>query len=294
MNQNQTFTDKHLASLAAIMLLAPAVSFMLKEKSIDVDESEEGYIRSYIRYGYWILMVLALAFVIWGTYTLFFPISVLYWINYGLLGAVIAMIVVGVFSIINNKTLIERGQNAEQHTEANASVLVYFIPLYNYYLWYNETLDQHNYRWVKESVLWWSLYLIIISIFPISAVIFLGLFIILARAIMLTVGMDFISNEAKKKINNWFYHNIEEFIAYPLGIVTHIVKKVFQKTSTLHSEIDNRKLTYAERESVKHPRTIISYLIVLAALGYRGYVAWLASGPTLGVNFALLPQIIWL
>ncbi len=65
MNQNQTFTDKHLASLAAIMLLAPAVSFMLKENNIDIQPEEESYVRSYIRYGYWILTILALALLVW-------------------------------------------------------------------------------------------------------------------------------------------------------------------------------------------------------------------------------------
>lgn len=82
MNSNQQFTDKHLASLAAIMLLAPAVSFMLKEKSIDISADEEGYVKTYIHYGYRVLMVLGLALLTWGTYTLFFPLNVLYRINY--------------------------------------------------------------------------------------------------------------------------------------------------------------------------------------------------------------------
>jgi hypothetical protein len=40
MNNNSSFTDKHLASLAAIMLLAPAVSFMIKENSVDISTEE--------------------------------------------------------------------------------------------------------------------------------------------------------------------------------------------------------------------------------------------------------------
>lgn len=65
MQQNSTFTDKHLASLAAIMLLAPAVNFMLKGKDIDIVEDEEGFVKSYVRYGYYILMVLALGLIVW-------------------------------------------------------------------------------------------------------------------------------------------------------------------------------------------------------------------------------------
>lgn len=54
----QQFTDKHLSSLAAIMLLAPAVAFMVKEKNINITPEEEAYVRSYVRYGYYILAVL--------------------------------------------------------------------------------------------------------------------------------------------------------------------------------------------------------------------------------------------
>ncbi|MBP6910249.1 hypothetical protein KBC03_01475 [Patescibacteria group bacterium] len=82
MQNNQTFTDKHLASLAAIMLLAPAVGFMLKEKSIDITTEEESYVKSYIRYGYYVLFTLLLALLVRGAYNFFFPLSVLYRINY--------------------------------------------------------------------------------------------------------------------------------------------------------------------------------------------------------------------
>jgi len=64
MSTNQ-FSDKNLASLAAVMLLAPAVAFMLKDKDIDIIPEEEYFVKSYIRYGYWILMILALALIVW-------------------------------------------------------------------------------------------------------------------------------------------------------------------------------------------------------------------------------------
>lgn len=232
MNSSSNFTDKHLASLAAIMLLAPAVSFMLKEKSIDIAVEEESYVKSYIRYGYNILMVLALALIVWGTYSFFFQIPVLYWVNYSLLGAVILMIVIGVFSIVNNKTILSREAHNTPELSGNPAVIIYYIPLYNYYLWYNESdesLDKQSYQWVKESVILWSVYLIIISIWPNAAAIFLGLFIIIARCIMVTVGMDMLSSAAKEKLNRLIYRNIEELIAYPLGVIIHALKKLFQK-----------------------------------------------------------------
>lgn len=105
MEKNQ-FTDKNLASLAAIMLLAPAVAFMLKEKDIDIEPGEEAFVKSYIRYGYRVLMVLILALIVWGVYNLLFSHVILYWVNYALLGISITMIVVGVFSIMNNKTIL--------------------------------------------------------------------------------------------------------------------------------------------------------------------------------------------
>lgn len=120
MNQSSNFTDKHLASLAAIMLLAPAVSFMLKEKTIDIAADEESYVRSYIRYGYYVLLVLLLALLVRGAYNFFFSISILYRINYGLLGLTLAMIIFGVFSIINNKTLSSTTTTTNETTDYDA------------------------------------------------------------------------------------------------------------------------------------------------------------------------------
>lgn len=100
------------------MLLAPAVQFMLKEKSIDIAAEEEGFVRGYIRYGYWILTILSLALIVGGFYSFWFPLNILYWINYSLLGIVIFMIIMGVFAIINNKMLIQNSESKIQNQGA--------------------------------------------------------------------------------------------------------------------------------------------------------------------------------
>lgn len=294
MENNNSFTDKHLASLAAIMLLAPAVAFMLKEKSISVSADEESYVRSFIRYGYRVLTLLAISLLVWGTYTLFLSTSILYRINYGLLSGVIAMIIIGIVSVINNKQLIGYTHSTTKTENADPSILLYYIPLYNYYLWYNEELQDNNYWRIKESVLLRSVYLIMISIWPTSGTILIGFIIIAIRAIMLVAGMDIISTSVKKSINKRFYHNIEEFIAYPLGIVTHSIKKIFQRNSSLTGELDSRKRTYAELLPLGNWRSIISYILAGAAIGYWGYRTWLDSDPTVGISLALLPQILWI
>jgi hypothetical protein len=175
------------------------------------------------------------------------------------------MIVIGTIAIINNKALLTK-ESSHQNTPVNTSILIYFIPLYNYYIWYNEPLDEHNYRWVKESVLRWSLYIIIISIRSSSFIIFLGLFLIIARCIMVTTGIDIINSKAKNFLNNAFIRNIEELIAYPLGIIIHALKKLFQKTSVLQEEITSRKQTYSVTDKISNWRTIISYIIIAGAL----------------------------
>jgi len=181
------------------------------------------------------------------------------------------MIITGAFSIMNNKTIIHNITEINQTTTPQAtqydiSILTYFLPLYNYYLWYNEPLDNKNYRWVKESVMWRSLYLIIISIWPRGWIVILGAFLIVARAIMLIGGLDFFSLETKNKMNKRFYHNIEEFIAYPLCLFTNSIKRIFQKKSTLATEADSWKQTYAQVDPISHIRTIVQYLIATAAI----------------------------
>lgn len=265
------------------MLLAPIVAFMLREKSIDVSAEEEGFVRSYLRYGYWIIMIVILALLVWTIYTLFFDLTILYRINYCLLGIAIAMILIGMFSIINNKMVFRHAKYMAKGTEQihhDTSVISYFMPLYNYYMRYNEPLDDHNYWRVKESVLWRSIYIIAISIRPNISLIAGGFFLIVARMIMLAADMDIISMELKHKLNTLFSHNIEELIAYPLALITNIIKKIFQKKSSLTTEIASRKLTYAQLDSLSHWRTIVQYLIAVAAIGYRGYTTRITSGPT--------------
>ena len=147
---------------------------------------------------------------------------------------------------------------------------------------------------MKESILRWSLFLIVLSIWPNAVTISLGVFLIIARAIMVTAGMDILSLKAKHTINKLFLHNIEELIAYPLGAFTNAVKKLFQRTSSLTGEINSWKLTYSHLDPLSHPRTIVSYLLVTAALGYQGYMTWITSNPSVGINLALLPQVLWI
>lgn len=288
---NQQFTDKHLTSLASIMLLAPAVQLMLKGNNIQLQNDELDFVRSYIRYGYYILAVLGAALLIRGIYSFLTPLTLLYRANYGLLGLAIAMILYGMFSITNNKTIITApGAAAVTETNASPSALIYFLPLYNYYLWYNEPAEGAAQTQLKESVLLWTLYVILISIWPLPAVMLIGAVCIFIRALTYMLGAD--ANGSL--INRIFHTSPEELIAYPLGVISHSLKKIFQRPSTLAGEVESRKVSYGPIDPVNKARTIIQYVLALAALGYRGYMSRLTAGPTVGISIALLPQIMLL
>ena len=257
---NQQFTDKHLSSLASIMLLAPAVQLMLKAKTIQLQDDELDFVRSYIRYGYFILAVLAAALIIRAVYSFLVPLTLLYRTNNVLLGLAIAMIVYGVFSITNNKTIITApGAMATDSTNATPSSLIYFIPLYSYYLWYNESFDETSRTQVKESVLWRTLYIIIISIWPIPAVMLIGAVCIFVRALSCMLG----AGANAHFINAVFHSSPEELVAYPLALISHSLKKIFQKPSTLTGEVESRKLSYGPIDPMGKVRTIVQYVLAL-------------------------------
>jgi hypothetical protein len=50
-------TNKHYASLAAIMLLAPLVPLSLKANEIELTPEDQKYIHEYIQYGNYILSI---------------------------------------------------------------------------------------------------------------------------------------------------------------------------------------------------------------------------------------------
>ena len=291
----QKFTDKHLSSLASIMLLAPAMQRMLKEKTVQLPAEEVDFVRSYIRYGYFILTVIGAALLIWAVYSFLIPLTLLYRVNYILLGGAIAMILYGVFSITNNKMIVAApGSSLPTNTTTSPSALIYFLPLYNYYLWYNEPFEGANKSQLKESILWRTLYIIVISIWPLASIMLLGAILIIVRALTLMIGMSILSEKGVQNIDAIFNYSPEELVAYPLGLLSHCLKKIGQKTSNLNGEIESWKLSYSPLDPLRKRRTIVQYIITLAAVGYRGYTTRLVSGPTVGIGLSLLPQIMLL
>jgi hypothetical protein len=98
---------------------------------------------------------------------------------------------------------------SENVTIDKKKTFVSYIPVYNIFLWYKE----HNFTkpnpLVKESMIARLLF-ILIGIFTTPFFTSLVLIIIIIRVAALLGGIDIISPEVKKTLNNFFLKNPEE------------------------------------------------------------------------------------
>jgi nitrogen fixation-related uncharacterized protein len=118
-------------------------------------------------------------------------------------------------------------------TNDKTDILFGFLPIYNIFMRYKiHTFDSPYWR-AKESILWRLLFILVSLI--IKNVVFSSfiLVLIIIRIASLMSGIDIISDEIKKKINNVFYKNPEEIRWYVSGSIIFVIEKF-----TLHSALD--------------------------------------------------------
>ena len=184
MNENTPLdNNKTLMALSALMFFAPLVQHTITQDKADRTASERSFISEYVRYGYITLTILVVTILV-NILNISLGNTILSIIAQGLIWVLLASLVTGSVFAIAGKSLTK---HLDHEIESNqiktnaADILFSFIPVYNYSRRYKLANYQHPYRWLKESLLRWTFFTIVGSIWQNTYVISLMIVLIIVR-----------------------------------------------------------------------------------------------------------------
>lgn len=113
-----------------------------------------------------------------------------------------------------------------------------FLPIINFYMWFKQDNYTKTYRWLKESIFLWSLFIFCTLLFW-NSIWMIILIFIGARLFLLLFNVDIVPLSIKRAINSLFSCNLSEVSAY--------------RYSYVFSKINNRDYaTTLQSEKEKH------------------------------------------
>lgn len=290
MDNQPNITNKHIRSLAAVMLFAPFLPFILKSWNYELSDEDKIFIWWYIKY--WIIIdLLILASIVLSIINFFNRNIIVYYIKNIMLILWIIMIIIGIFMIFWDKDIFQEKEKInlwyKKIQSWNMDIIFYYLPVYNFYLWYLDDKDLKSYRWIKESIILLTLWLIIIAI---SWNIFLNIIVFLLyilRVVSLIWWIDLINDDIKEKLDKLFERNPEEIFGYIKWVVLYVYDKITSKTKSnfmLSTYINDAKRQYCVNIDYTNKLLIIEYVLLLA------WIIYLSRN----INIALQFQISWL
>lgn len=278
-------------SLAAALFFSPLVQNMLNKNTRDITDKDRDFIRGYIKYWYITLLFLLITIVTWVMNYIFALniLNVVYTISIFIL---VFLLVISIVSILSDISLVKWGDYTLQTytVEGNKKdIILKYIPIYNIYLRYTS----HNFEkpnwWIKESILLWTIFLLISmfgSIFLSTTILILIIF----RVAALMSDIDFLNIQIKQRLNKLFLKNPEELIWYITGSIIYLIKSLFHiktQTDTIETEIQKEKETYSRIILIQNNISIILEYILWIIL-----TAWLLY--TIKLDFSIRTYTAWL
>ena len=287
--------NKTPLALAALMFFSPFVQYGLSHQTPSSSPDDHQFISWYITLGYLTLVLLIIS--VWlGVRNYLTPYVVLE-VGYSIsMGILLFLLLVGTICILADVPLHLHQQDAPTFftIQQKRSVLLYFLPLYNVYLRYHlHTFDQPN-RWVKESLLRWTFFVVLcVSYHPILLGVLL--MIIILRIATLMVGIDVLPLHVKQQINLIFTKNPEELRWYITGIcryglqaIGHIFHPASIQTS-LQSYVDEEKEKYSRLYPLsQYPSLWAEYILGCLLIGWL--IWWINPDKTLFTYY--LPLVL--
>jgi hypothetical protein len=284
--------------VALIWVFLPFLAFtFLNDKDWNFSEEDKKFVKQYIIYWFiwWILLIVSSVvsvFLFFNNYDNYF-IYVLSIISKILWIIVLVACILPIYFIFNDKQIWFNFSSLNvEKTSIEKNLFLYYLPVYNFYLWYT-AVNEKNYRYLKESIILWTLFVLwsFLGVFFDS----LLLIFIIFRVVSLYFELDFINNNRKEKIDKLFDINPEEILSYLIWPVKWIFMIVFYRfkgktyNKSIYQEILNTKTEYKKLylvdELKKNYNLLIQYIIFLVLFLFSLYKFYLYSGYMFGINF---------
>ncbi len=287
--------QRHMIALAAILWRAPVLPFFLKKWNFEFDKNDKAFIDGYIKYWFVVIGALVLAGLFWYLAGKL-DIGALQWVfSLFVLGG-FGLIFGGVFMIFSDKFVFQKIDYKPEYKSINSGnidLVLNYLPVYNFFMWEYGQDDIESYRWLKESIILWSIWMVLALFFfnNLGLMLFV-LIIIVLRVITLLAGMDFVPDEYKSKIDQLFDKNIEELYGYIKWPIIYLVMKVKQGgvvSESISNLIKVSKSKYSTKHNILNDRELwiqygllamiaIYFVTQLGMYTYNMYVNFYISG----------------
>ncbi len=291
--------QRHMIALAAILWRAPVLPLFLKKWDFEFDKNDQAFINGYIKYGMLVIWSLILAGLSWYLSGAL-GIDSLFWMFWLFVVIWFVLIFSGVFMVFSDKFVFQKLDYKPEYKSIsswNIDLVLNYLPVYNFFIWEYGSDDIESYWWLKESILFWSLW----TVFALFGFQNLGLMmfmviVLVLRVITLLAGMDFLPDEYKAKLDALFDKNIEEVYGYVKGSILYLISKVKHKgvvSKSVFSLIETSKSTYKTRYSIVDNYELrIQYIILIFIIGGFFNQLW-AYTYNMYVNFYIMWLAIW-
>ena len=253
-NKTNSINRRNEFAFCATMFFAPLIKNNLKTNDT-LSSEDKIFINWFIKLGYLniLLLIISIAFWILQIKTnniIFQKISIWFLILLAVCLCAWTMLVALNKNINPNKT--EQISN-----ENNLDNLLYFIPLYNIYIWY----EHHQFEWdnslIKSSILLWTLFTLS-SIFIRNTYVNIAILAVILFKITYTLSGISFWKKREEHINNTFQKNPEEIQWYLTGTIMCLFNKKWIKTN-----IAEQKNIFEFIFKIENKQIIFEYILLL-------------------------------
>lgn len=270
--QELTSTTKIQLSLSSVMFFSPFIKRLIHSRwfVLSVDDSE--FIQGYITLWYLNITLLLLSILsgIW-MYAIDMPFLRMFY--YTILILLLILLLGESIFVLLEKPLLH-SKHGFWYTDISLNktqILLSYLPLYNIYLWYQIHDFQHIYRWPKESIFLWILFIWSWLFFQTPVVSIVIFILIIARVASLFGWIDVLPDQMKNKLNMLFTKNPEELWGY----VTWSLRSLFRKEK-IADAINQQKLQYSLLVPLTTTSLIIEYSLAWIAFLWAIYL-WITQ-----------------
>lgn len=214
----EKMNNKKLFAISGFLFFGPILYFMLDTNDYNLDANDKNFIKNYIRLSFvnWSVIVFLLIIYLLRVFGIFnLPVDSDYFFVW-----LCIRLTLGFAMILLDKTILDV-------KSINADLIIskrkYLVPIYNFYIWYKNYNTQKDNLILKESILFWSVF-VLLHIFWVKFALWIILTILFVR-IIIEKYSDIYFEFYKKIIWQIFLVNIEEVRCYTIGTAKFLILK---------------------------------------------------------------------
>lgn len=251
---NNNSNKKTEFAFSAMMFFAPLIKHNIKTNN-NLSLEDKSFINWYIKLWYTNIIFLAIAIILWiiqiTTDNLIIKKISIWFLILTAISLILWTILVAL-----NKNINLNNDLANIEWKQDFDKLLYFIPIYNIYFWY----ENHNFEWENSTI---KCSILLRSIFALSAVFIMNIYVnIFILCIILIIALCNINGiqfwtKLKNFFNKSFLKNPEEIRWYISGPFFSIFNKKWIRNS-----IDEQKKHYEFLFKTDNKQIIIEYILM--------------------------------